>query len=89
MEKDVYKRQHKSLLIDPEQNLIGFEAQGTREGSFVQAYLLFSYEEGAFVQKLEIELESTAGFYDSCRGTFIGERFFLLIQDGSVQEYSL
>ena len=80
---------HKSLLIDPEQNLIGFEAQGTREGSFVQAYLLFSYEEGAFVQKLEIEIESTAGFYGSCRGTFIGEHFFLLIQDGSVQEYSL
>lgn len=80
---------HKSLLIDPEQNLIGFEAQGTREGSFVQAYLLYSYEEGAFVQKLEIEIESTAGFYGSCRGTFIGERFFLLIQDGSVQEYSL
>ena len=80
---------HKSLLIDPEQNLIGFEAQGIIDGSFGQAYLLFSYENGEFVQRLEIVKNRDAGVYDSCRGTFIGDRFYLLIQDGRVQEYSL
>lgn len=80
---------HRSLLIDTEQNLIGFEVQDTRDGSFAQAYLLYSYENGAFVQKLKIEIETGTGFYESCRGTFIGDRFFLLLQDGSVREYSL
>lgn len=80
---------HKSLLIDSEQNLIGFEAQGIIDGSFGQAYLLFSYENGEFVQRLEIVKNRDAGVYGSCRGTFIGDRFYLLIQDGRVQEYSL
>ena len=54
-----------------------------------QAYLLFSYENGEFVQRLEIVKNRDAGVYGSCRGTFIGDRFYLLIQDGRVQEYSL
>lgn len=80
---------YKSLLIDPERNLIGFEAQGTAGNVSRQAYLVYSYENGSFVKKLEIVMKNSTGGYDSCRGTFIGESFYLLIQDGSVQEYSL
>lgn len=80
---------YKSLLIDPERNLIGFEVQGTAGNTFRQAYLVYSYENGSFVKRLEIIVKNGTGGYDSCRGTFIGDRFFLLIQDGSVQEYSL
>lgn len=80
---------HRSLLIDTEQNLIGFEVQGWDEGSYQQAYLLYSYEDGQFTQRLDLRLGTDYGSYDSCRGTFIGERFYLLIQDGTVREYSL
>lgn len=81
---------YKSLLIDVRKNLIGFEAQSYGHGAARQAYLVFSYEEGAFVEKLEIELPENDGFwYQSCRGTYIVDRFYLLLPDGSVQEYSL
>ena len=80
---------HRSLLIDTEQNLIGFEVQGWDEGTYQQAYLLYSYEDGQFTQRLDLRLGTDYGSYDSCRGTFIGERFYLLIQDGTVREYSL
>ena len=50
---------------------------------------VYSYENGSFVKRLEIVRENSTDGYDSCRGTFIGESFYLLVQDGSVQEYSL
>ena len=80
---------HRSLLIDTEQNLIGFEVQGWDEGTYQQAYLLYSYEDGQFTQRLDLRLGTDYGSYNSCRGTFIGEHFYLLIQDGTVREYSL
>ena len=80
---------HRSLLIDPGQNLIGFEVQGSVDGVFSQAYLLYSYENGEFRERLHIKIKSGNGAYHACRGTFIGDSFYLLQPDGSIREYSL
>lgn len=75
---------HRAVLIDPEENIIGFQASGSRRS----AYFLFSYKEEAFVQEIKIEEESEeTGFYRT-RGTFIGDTFYLLREDGSIRAYS-
>ena len=80
---------YKSLLIDTKENLIGFEARSYREG-YRQDYFVFSYEDGAFVQRLKIQAQKneSEGRGD-IRGTFIGDVFYLLDGDGGVEAYDL
>lgn len=74
---------HRAVLIDPAENLIGFQAVGDGRCT----YFVFAYEEGAFVQKLKIEAGTKEEQYVRARGTFIGDIFYLLRANGSVQAY--
>ncbi len=80
---------HRAVLISPGANIFGFEAEGRENGNHKKDYLVFSYENDKFVQKLKIETNSIFGDMYSSRGTFIGDVFYLLIRDGSVESYDL
>ncbi len=77
---------YRAVLVAPEENLFGFPAEGSSRGSYWKNYLLFSYENDSFVEKLKVEDKEEAWQYEM-RGTFIGDVFYLLRQDGSVRSY--
>lgn len=80
---------YKAVLIDTEKNLFGFFAEGWGEEEKAD-YLLFSYENGAFQQKLKIACERDTGSgYARVRGTYIGDVFYLMYGDGRIEAYSL
>ena len=81
--------EHRAVLIDTQENMIGFEAEGSDRGEYWKDYLLFSYkyEEETFVQTLRIDTGRTAEDYCRTRGTFIGDIFYLLFEDGAVRAY--
>ena len=81
---------YKAVLIDPKKNLFGFTAQ-SYEDDFKNRYLLFSYENGKFQEVLTIDCgNEEEGYWGwSFRGTYIGDRFFLLAENGKIEEYSL
>ena len=78
---------HRAVLISTQANLFGFEAEGSGKGKYWKDYLLFSYEDENFVTRLSLDTKTDEGYYQS-RGTFIGDVFYLLSQDGSVQSYN-
>ena len=78
---------HRAVLIDPEENLFGFEAEGWQNGSYREDYFLFSYKDGAFVQELKIRTRSEEENPCTARGTFIGNTFYLLLANGSARAY--
>lgn len=78
---------HRAVLIDPEENLIGFSAEGSSRGKYWKKYLVFSYEDGVFVKKLEADMGSEDQGSYRLRGTFIGDRFYLLSENGSARAY--
>lgn len=78
---------HRAVLIDTGENLIGLAADGSGEGKYWQSYLVFSYEDGAFVKELEADLKAEDGAYYRTRGTFIGNTFYLLSENGNVKAY--
>lgn len=78
---------YKAVLIDPEENIFGFEAEGSDRGEYWKNYLVFSYENEKFVKKFEINTKESSGEYYPVRGTFIGGTFYLLKGDGSVAGY--
>lgn len=80
---------HHAILINPAVNLIGFEAEGSDEGDYWKEYLVFSYDDGSFVQKFKLNTKDEEGRYYTTRGTFIDETFYLLSGDGSVESYDL
>ena len=45
---------HHALMIQPNKNIIGFEAEGSDRGGYWKDYLIFTYENDVFVQKLKI-----------------------------------
>lgn len=73
---------HRAMLVDPEENIIGFEARGDKE-----KYLVFSYRDGAFARELEIDICIKDQGGSRARGTFIGDRFYLLFGNGAVRAY--
>ena len=73
---------HRAMLIDPEENIIGFEARGDKE-----KYLVFSYRDGAFARELEIDICIKDQGGSRARGTFIGDRFYLLFGNGAARAY--
>ena len=80
---------HRAVMISPETNIFGFEATGYKKGNYKRDYLVFSYENDKFVQKLKIETNNKYGEMYSLRGTFIEDVFYLLTRDGSVKSYDL
>lgn len=51
--------------------------------------MVFTYENEQFVEALKIETNNNDGYLYSSRGTFIGDTFYLLTGDGSVESYDL
>lgn len=80
---------HHAILINPEKNLIGFEAEGSDEEDYWIEYLVFSYENDTFTEKLKLDITNEGGRYYSTRGTFIGDTFYLLRGNGTVESYDL
>ena len=79
---------HRAVLIDVERNLIGFTAEGSDSGDYWKDFVLYGYEEGAFVQKLKVDTHDDDGYYDT-RGTYIGDVLYLLKENGTAQAYDL
>ena len=80
---------HRAVMISVPANIFGFEAEGHENGNYKRDYLVFSYEDDKFVQKLKIETRNKYGEIHSSRGTFIGDVFYLLTRDGSVRSFDL
>lgn len=79
---------HHAVLIDTSENLIGFEAEGSSRGTYQKNYLVCSYENGAFAQKLKLETKTDGRSWYRTRGTFIGETFYLLSENGTAKSYN-
>lgn len=79
---------YKAVLIDAEKNIFGFLAEGYGEKSSCE-YLLFTYENGQFYEKLKIDCSDIPNYQNRARGTYIGDSFYLLCADGTIEEYSL
>ena len=80
---------HHALLIDTTENIIGFEAEGSSRGSYWKEYLVYSYENGAFIQKLRLKPSDDTQTWNRTHGTFIGETFYILSENGTASSYSL
>ena len=80
---------HRAVMISVNANIFGFELEGYESVNFKRDYLVFSYENDKFVQKLKLETSNKYGEIHSSRGTFIGEVFYLLTRDGSAASYDL
>lgn len=80
---------HRAVLIDTPKNLFGFAAEGSTDDKHIEDYLLFSYQEDAFVQTHTIStLSEEEAFYCRVRGTFIEDTLYLLYENGKVCAYS-
>lgn len=79
---------YKAVLIDTEKNLFGFLAEGYGEEVLCD-YLLFTYEDGKFCQKMKIDCSDYDSYVREIRGTYIGDVFYLLSGDGSIRAYNL
>ncbi len=77
---------HKAVLLDVGENIIGFMAEGSQRGDWWLDYLVYSYEDGDFVQDMKLDIGENRGYYRA-RGTYIGETFYLLTGDGHVKAY--
>lgn len=81
---------YKAVMIDTEKNLFGFFAEGWSSEENKENYLLFSYEDGAFKQKMQIACERDKnGIHANVRGTYIEDVFYLMYGDGRIESYSL
>lgn len=84
---------HKAIFINGEKNVIGFMCEGYVVGTdqiygydtikSVGSYYLYSYEDGKFVEKLEIPMESI--YYGmNVRGMYIGEYIYIASTTGDI-----
>lgn len=80
---------HRAVMISTGKNIFGFEAEGSGRSEYWRDYLVYTYENDKFVQKLKISTKSENGGYYTTRGTFIGDVFYLLSENGSVRSYDL
>ncbi|MCI9132870.1 MAG: hypothetical protein HFI31_01595 [Lachnospiraceae bacterium] len=78
---------HHEILVDPGQNLIGFAAEGSNRGKSWNNYLVYAYEDEGFIPKLcaETRMED---YYGAIRGTYMGDIFYILYEDGRVKSYA-
>lgn len=79
---------YKAVLIDTKKNLFGFCADDYDHDS-KSVYMLFTFEDGQFRKIMDIDCSDYERYGYEIRGTYIGERFFLLPGNGLVEEYSL
>ena len=74
---------HKSMLVSPTKNLIGFAAHDDYGGI---KYMVYEHKDGAFSNKATLELLYDADdvymYFDSVRGLFIGNNFYLVSDNG-------
>ncbi len=80
---------HRAVMISIGANIFGFEMEGYNSGNYHRDYIVFTYENEQFVEVLKVETTNKYGNLYSSRGTFIGDRFYLLTRDGSVKSYDL
>lgn len=80
---------HRAVLVDTQENLFGFLAEGSQSGDYWKDYLLFSYQDDAFVQTLKIDTLLEDPEYHRVHGTFIGNTFYLLFDNGMVRAYDM
>lgn len=83
---------HHAVLVSAGKNLIGFMAEDY-DTEMIREYATYSYDKKkGFQQKFTVDCspteENNYRFYDG-RGTYIGDTFYLLLQDGSVKAYDL
>lgn len=67
--------QYKTVLADPEENLLGFAMASYEDGEKTN-YLLFSVEKGNFKNLLTTNLEDSSPI-EEYRGIYAGDRFYL------------
>lgn len=67
--------QYKTVLADPEENLLGFAMTSYENGEKTN-YLLFSVEKGNFKNLLTADLEDSSTI-EEYRGIYAGDRFYL------------
>lgn len=79
---------YKSVFIDTDKNLFGFSAEDY-EKDYRLEYVLFTYADGAFQEKMKIDCSDSKVYSHTVRGTYIGERFYLMCANGRIEEYSL
>ncbi len=78
---------YRSILMDPEKNLIGFAAHSDTEyyeseqSEEVNAYYVYSYENGKFVQRLAQKIKDEE-LVQSARGLYIGQTFYYVNEAG-------
>ena len=80
---------HHGVLINVGKNIFGFAAEGSSKGNYWYDYLVYTYENDEFVQKFKINAKNKDGNCYTVRGTYIGDTFYLLRGDGSVDSYDL
>ena len=80
---------HHAALINVGKNLIGFAAEGSNKGEYWFHYFVYAYENEEFVQTLKINAKNKDGNCFIVRGSYIGDTFYLLRRDGSVDSYHL
>lgn len=78
---------YKAVLIDTGKNLFGFAVDDYDAGG--EGYILFTFENGEFRKIMEIDCSDEERYGWNLRGTYIGDRFFLLAEKGLVEEFSL
>ncbi|MCI8483424.1 MAG: hypothetical protein HFH41_03675 [Lachnospiraceae bacterium] len=79
---------YKAVFIDTDKNLFGFYAEGYGE-EYLCRYLLFTFQEGKFQEVMNIDCSDQRKYSYRVRGTYIDDRFYLLCENGKVEEYSL
>lgn len=80
---------HRAVMISTGKNIFGFEAEGSGNSDYWRNYFVYTYENDEFVQKLKISTKSENGGYYMTRGTFIGDVFYLLSENGTVRSFDL
>lgn len=80
---------HRAVMISAGKNIFGFEAEGSERADYWRNYFVYTYENDEFVQKLKISTKDEDGGYYTTRGTFIGDVFYLLSENGTVRSYDL
>ena len=80
---------HRAVMISTSANVFGLEMEGYIEGNFKRDYVVYTYEDEKFVEKLKVEMNNKYGEIYFSRGTFIGDIFYILTGDGRVESYDL
>ena len=80
---------HRAVMISTSANIFGFEIEGYNNGNYKRDYVVFTYENDQFVEVLKVETNNQYGEMYSSRGTFIGDKFYLLTRNGNVKSYDL